>query len=74
MMRLKSAGFATLAAVAVMLVGSAVAPSCVQAQGSGCVDNCRASFGACYKATSNRAACEGQLQRCMQGCIASKRG
>lgn len=74
MIRMKSAGFATLTAAAMMMIGSAVAPVCVQAQGSGCVESCRASFGACYKATSNRAACEGQLQRCMQGCIASKRG
>jgi hypothetical protein len=54
---------------------NASAPSCaVLAQGSGCAANCNAAYGACYKATQNRAACEQQLQRCMQGCISSPRG
>jgi hypothetical protein len=70
MIRLKTTGIATLAAAMMMLAGSSVAPC---AQGSGCVDSCRAAYGSCYKATSNREACQAQMQRCMQGCIASKR-
>ncbi len=52
------------------VVLSASGPGCsVLAQGSGCADNCRAAFGACYKSTANRAACELQLQHCMEGCL-----
>ena len=64
-------------AVALLLAGllTASGPSCgVQAQGSGCSDACKAAFGACYKSTANRAACEMQLQRCLEGCLMSKRG
>ena len=43
-------------------------------QGAGCSDACKAAFGACYKSTANRAACEQQMQRCLEGCIVSKRG
>jgi hypothetical protein len=73
MINIKSFGIAAAAAALMLLVGAAN-PSCsVQAQ-AGCAGDCRAAYGACYRATSNRAACEAQLQRCMQGCIASKRG
>jgi hypothetical protein len=60
------------AAVAASFVGGAV-PDCASAQGAGCAEGCRASYGDCYRATANRQACEAQLQRCLQGCIASKR-
>jgi hypothetical protein len=64
-----------LGAVVLGALLSASGPSCgVFAQGTGCSDNCRASFGACYKATANRAACEQQLQRCLDGCHMAKRG
>jgi hypothetical protein len=64
-----------LAIAALGALLSASGPTCgVQAQGPSCSDQCRAAFGACYKATANRAACELQLQRCMDGCHASKRG
>ena len=54
---------------------SASGPSCgVYAQGSSCSDGCKAAFGACYKSTANRAACEMQLQRCLESCLMSKRG
>ncbi len=62
-------------AVLLALMLSASGPTCgVQAQGSGCSDNCKAAFGACYKSTANRAYCEMQLQRCLDGCLSSKRG
>ena len=61
--------------VALTLVSASAAPGCdAVAQGGGCSDNCRAAFGACYKSTANRAVCEMQLQRCLEGCIMSKRG
>lgn len=62
-------------AVLLALMLSASGPNCgVFAQGSGCSDNCKAAFGACYKSTANRAYCEMQLQRCLDGCLSSKRG
>jgi hypothetical protein len=64
-----------LGAVLLGVVLSASGPTCGSvAQGTGCSDNCRAAFGACYKATANRAACELQLQRCLDNCHAAKRG
>lgn len=67
----------SLAIIAIALVAtafmSAGVPTCANAQG-GCSEQCKAAFGSCYKATANRAACEAQLQRCLQGCIAGKRG
>lgn len=57
------------------LLLSASGPSCgVYAQGAGCTDSCKAAFGACYKSTANRGACEMHLQRCLEGCLMSKRG
>ena len=54
---------------------SASGPTCgVFAQGSGCSDSCKAAFGACYKSTANRSACEMQLQYCLDNCLMSKRG
>jgi hypothetical protein len=50
-------------------------PSCaVMAQGSECSEACKAAYGECYKSSHNRGPCEAQLQRCLQGCIAGKRG
>jgi hypothetical protein len=68
---IKRIGIAAIAAVLMLFVGGASAPC--SAQGS-CSEGCRAAFAACYRSTSNRAACEGQLQRCLQGCVASKGG
>ncbi|HRK19955.1 MAG TPA: hypothetical protein PK970_13435 [Hyphomicrobiaceae bacterium] len=63
---------AVVAASAVLAV--AAVPVCpVAAQGASCSDACKAAFGACYKSTANRAACESQLQRCLQGCISARR-
>lgn len=62
-------GLALLAA----FISQATSPTCANAQ-SGCSEQCKAAYGSCYKATANRAACEAQLQRCLQGCIAGKGG
>jgi hypothetical protein len=44
----------------------------VNAQSS-CSANCKAAYGACYKKNQDRSRCQGQLQRCLEGCIRSKR-
>lgn len=64
-----------LAAIAVSTLAMASSvPLCpVAAQGASCSEGCKAAFGACYKSTANRAACEAQLQRCLQGCISARR-
>ena len=65
----------TTGALILALLVSASGPGCgVLAQGMGCSEACKAAFGSCYKSTANRAACEAQLQRCLEGCIHSKRG
>lgn len=61
------------AAVAMLMLGGGSLPCGVLAQGS-CSDQCRSAFNGCYKSTSNRAACESQLQRCLTGCLTSKGG
>jgi hypothetical protein len=63
-----------IAALSIVLL-AASQPSCsVLAQGSECSEACKAAYGECYKSHHNRGACEAQLQRCLQGCIAGKRG
>lgn len=65
----------TLTALLLGIALTASGPLCSgQAQGMSCSDNCRAAFGACYKATANRTACELQLLHCLEACHMSKRG
>jgi hypothetical protein len=69
----------TCIALVATLMLSASQPSCsvmaqVFAQGSECSDACKSAYGDCYKTNHNRGICEAQLQRCLQGCIAGKRG
>ena len=64
-----------LGVIGLGLALTASGPSCgVFAQGGECSEACKAAFGACYKTTANRAACEMKLQRCLEGCIMSKKG
>ena len=42
------------------------------AEGS-CSSSCRASYGNCYKKSQDRAKCQAQLQRCLDGCIQRRR-
>jgi len=37
-----------------------------------CSSSCKAAYGSCYKSTHDRAKCQSQLQRCLEGCIRSK--
>jgi hypothetical protein len=73
----------TCMALLTTVLVAASEPSCaVMAQGAGqglaqgaeCSEACKAAYGDCYKTHHNRGICEAQLQRCLQGCIASKRG
>jgi hypothetical protein len=73
MARMKGPMLAILIAAVATMTGAAQPICTAQAQG-GCAAECRAAYGSCYKSTANRAACENQMQRCLQGCIASKRG
>jgi hypothetical protein len=34
-----------------------------------CSAACRTSYGNCYKKSQDRAKCQSQLQRCLEGCI-----
>jgi hypothetical protein len=63
-----------LSAAAALLAGSVglLAPAKLDAQNS-CRANCWESYGACYKSTADRQRCQAQLQRCLNGCIRSKR-
>lgn len=70
-MQIRSMAIIAVALAAALLTGAGV-PTCANAQGNGCTEQCKAAYGSCYKATANRAACEAQLQRCLQGCIAKK--
>jgi hypothetical protein len=56
----------------VLALGVLAAPSNVHAQAS-CRAACWESYGACYKATNSRQRCQAQLQRCLNGCIRTKR-
>ncbi len=71
-MSIRSVAIVAVALMATLFM-SAGAPTCAVAQ-AGCSEQCKAAYGSCYKATANRAACEAQLQRCLQGCIAGKKG
>ena len=75
MPRLTTLAVLTVIAVSGLLMGAS-APSCAAflAQGAGCGEACKAAYGSCYKSTANRAACEAQLQRCLEGCAGSKKG
>jgi hypothetical protein len=72
--------------LALVVAGTIHAPSAVQAQDAGAShapramkvqDSCRSScweaYGHCYKSTSNRQRCQALLQRCLDGCIRSRR-
>jgi hypothetical protein len=53
-------------------LGGLLAPATSCAQGS-CRSMCWEAYGTCYRTTSNRQRCQAQLQRCLDGCIRSKR-
>ena len=56
-------------------VAAAVAVLCAPAVAqNACSSGCRAAYGACYKSTHDRSRCQGQLQRCLEGCIRNRHG
>lgn len=72
MFSVRSLARAIAAAVLMSVVGASTALCPVSAQGT-CSDTCKSAYGTCYRTTSNRTACEAEYQRCLQGCISSKR-
>ena len=54
------------------LGGGVVVPAELNAQGS-CRSVCWEGYGSCYKSTNNRQRCQAHLQRCLNGCIRSKK-
>jgi hypothetical protein len=60
-------------ACALLLFAAALglAPGAAHAQNA-CSGGCKAAYGSCYKSTHDRAKCQGQLQRCLEGCIHGK--
>jgi hypothetical protein len=59
------------AGVVVALVG-VLAPAPSRAE-EACRTRCWEAYGACYRSTSNRQRCQGQLLRCLNNCIRAKR-
>jgi hypothetical protein len=68
--RLTVASAALLAALA--LAGLLLMPVC-GLRAASCADGCRAAYGSCYKSSQDRAKCQAQLQRCLEGCIRGQR-
>jgi hypothetical protein len=65
-----------LAACALLLALSGMGPLglCAPARAqNACSSGCKAAYGNCYKSTHERAKCQAQLQRCLEGCIRGKR-
>jgi hypothetical protein len=58
--------------VALALAGILLMPVC-GLRAASCADGCRAAYGSCYKSSQDRAKCQAQLQRCLEGCIRSRR-
>jgi hypothetical protein len=58
--------------VALALAGILLLPIC-GLRASSCSDGCKAAYGSCYKSSQDRAKCQAQLQRCLEGCIRGKR-
>jgi hypothetical protein len=60
-----------LAGMVFVLAGVLAAPA-ARAEDT-CRTRCWDTYGACYKSTSNRERCQGQLLRCLNNCIRANR-
>ena len=58
--------------LAVAIAALTMPPCLVRAEAS-CSTGCKAAYGACYKKSQDRSKCQAQWQRCLEGCIHSKR-
>ena len=60
---------------AAVALGAWLLPSCdATAEGGGsCSSGCKAAYGSCYKKSQDRSKCQAALQRCLEGCIRSRR-
>ena len=63
----------TLGALLLAFTLAVLAPSHTVNAQNACSAGCKAAYGACYKSSQDRARCQAQLQRCLEGCIRSKR-
>ena len=61
------------AALLALALGTMLAPAPPAQAQNACSASCRAAYGSCYKSTQDRSRCQAQLQRCLEGCIRSKR-
>lgn len=64
--------YIVIASAAALLTGALVDSSVSSASANNketCSAACRASYGNCYKKSQDRAKCQSQLQRCLEGCI-----
>ena len=73
MKRRRCLSVAAGAVLALMGLGGLLAPSELSAQGSSCRSTCWEAYGGCYKSTNNRQRCQAHLQRCLNGCIRSRK-
>jgi hypothetical protein len=63
-----------LSALLLAVTASALLPLCaVSARSSTCSSSCKAAYGNCYKKSLDRSKCQSQLQRCLEGCIRSRK-
>jgi hypothetical protein len=61
------------AAFAVAMIAATRLPACAEGAVGSCSSGCKAAYGSCYKKSQDRSKCQAQLQRCLEGCIRSKR-
>jgi hypothetical protein len=64
--------YIVIASAAALLTGALVGGIASDASANNketCSAACRTSYGNCYKKSQDRAKCQSQLQRCLEGCI-----
>jgi hypothetical protein len=57
---------------AVLLVGAASQPACVQAQSASCRSICLAQYNQCRIATKGSSSCDRRYQACLQRCVSRR--
>ena len=65
----RSITVASAALVVVLALGGILLMPTCGVRASSCSDGCKAAYGSCYKSSQDRAKCQAQLQRCLEGCI-----
>jgi len=65
--------FSAAAFFAVAMIPVSKLPACAEGTVGSCSSSCKAAYGSCYKKSQDRSRCQAQLQRCLEGCIRSRR-